>query len=473
MADVALTDLPLETVRDMIADGETSSREVAEACLARLDGPLAALNATAGIDHDDALAQADAADAVRSREAALGPLHGVPLAHKDMFYRQGRISACGSRIRAGVVADKTSTVLRRFDAAGALDVARLNMVEFALGVTGHNEITGHVRNPWNADYIPGGSSSGSGVAVAGGGAYGAMGSDTGGSVRFPASCCGVVGLRPTLGRISRYGCMPLSHSFDTVGPLTRTVRDNALLYQVIAGFDHRDPAAAPHAVPEALEGIEDGVAGFRLGVPEGGFLDAASDEVRARIEAAIEVYRKLGAEIVAIDQPASLDLANQMCSLLIATEGAALHAGWLEERPDDYGRQTYARFLSGMMTPATRYLQALNLRRAILEEYAEAVIDRCDAMIAPVMMDPVPTIEESDLGGNPGFLEFIGRMGIATRAVAYLGVPGLAVPCGFTSNGLPTSFQLIGRPFDEATLYRAARAYERETGCTAPRPPIS
>jgi aspartyl-tRNA(Asn)/glutamyl-tRNA(Gln) amidotransferase subunit A len=468
----AITDLSLSEAAAAIASGNLSSQDATQACLDRIDALGGTLNCIAGIDVDAAMDAAKAMDERMARGENPGPLAGVPLAHKDMFYRSGRESACGSNIRRGFIPDHTSGALEKLDGAGALDIARLNMVEFAFGVTGHNDITGPVHNPWNIDHITGGSSSGSGAAVAAGLVFGALGSDTGGSVRFPASCCGLVGLKPTYGRISRHGAMALSYSLDTVGPLTRTVADNAMMFDAIVGHDARDAASSRLAVADVLGTLENGVRGLKLGVAENYFFAPLDDEMRGLMDAAIDVLRGLGAEIVSITVPDSIPLTNGLTSLITSTEGAALHAPWMRQRSEEYGRQTLGRLAAGTLTPATTYLDALNLREAILSEFMDAVFERADVLLTPVMMMPVPTIAESDLAANPGFFEFIVAMGHSTRPVNYLGLPGLSVPCGFTGNGLPTAIQLVGRPFDEATLYRTARAYERECGCTSPRPPV-
>ena len=419
-----ITNLSLTDVAAAINGGSLSSEDATRACLGRIDALGETLNCIAAVDADAAIDAAKEADEKRTK----GPLAGVPLAHKDMFYRAGRSSACGSNIRKDFVPDHTSGALERLDAAGALDIARLNMVEFAFGVTGHNEITGPVRNPWNTDYITGGSSSGSGAAVAAGLVFGALGSDTGGSIRFPASCCGLVGLKPTYGRVSRYGAMPLSYSLDTVGPLSRTVSDNALMFGAIAGYDERDAASSRRAVPNAMAGLEDGVRGLRLAVSENYFFEPLDDEMRGLMDAAIETYRRLGAEIVSVTVPDSTAATNGLTSLITSTEGATLHAPWMRERADEYGRQTLGRLTAGALTPATTYLDALNLRRAITREFMGAVYASADVLLTPVMMMPVPTIAESDLAANPGFSEFIVAMGHATRPFNYLGLPGLSKP---------------------------------------------
>jgi aspartyl-tRNA(Asn)/glutamyl-tRNA(Gln) amidotransferase subunit A len=446
-----------------VRDKRISSEELSKAAIARIDRVAPKIDAVAAIDTADALAQARAADALLAKGAARGALHGVPLAHKDMYYRAGRVSGCGSKIRADFVPDVTSTALARLDAAGALDIARLNMVEFALGVTGHNEVMPTPKNPWNTAHITGGSSSGSGAAVAARLVYGAMGSDTGGSIRFPACCNGVTGLKPTCGRVSRYGAMPLSPSFDTLGPLTRTVEDAALILQEIAGADTNDPTTSALPVPDYAAALGRGVKGMKIGVPENYFYDPVDAEVANLVRASLDVLTDAGAELVAVRIPDVIADTNFLTSMAIATEGAAIHQTWLAERPGDYGNQTRARMSTGLSTPATRYLQALRLRAPILAEFAQAVFDKCDVLHCPVMLTPIPTIAETDLSANPGFADLVVGMGHCTRPINFLGLAALTVPCGFTANGLPTAFQLVPRPFDEATMIAAGHAYQKAT----------
>ena len=468
MTDIA--GLSLSALADAIAARRVSSVEATQACLDALDRAGPALNCVAAVDHAAALAAAAAADAELAVGRVRGPLHGVPLAHKDMYYRAGRPSACGSRILANFVPDHTASVLTRLDAAGALDIARLNMVEFAFGTTGHNEITGDVRNPWNPAYIPGGSSSGPAAAVAARAVFGALGSDTGGSIRLPAACCGLVGIKPTYGLVSRYGALPLSFSLDHIGPLTRTVADNALILQAIAGHDPADATTAVRLVPDYLARLEAGVRGLRIAVPENYFYDPIGAEVRDKLAASIDVFRRAGAEIVPVTIP-SIEIANPLTALIISIEGTRAHRRWIRDRRQDYGRQTLGRLLPGLVAPATAYIDALNLKQKLLTDFAAAVFARADMLHAPVMTMPVPTLAESDLAANPGFSDYLVAFGHCSRPFNYLGLPALSVPAGFTSNGLPTGFQLVGRPFDEATLFRAARAYERETGWSEQAPP--
>ncbi len=471
MSEYEIAGLSLTEVATRIAACELSSVEVTRACLARLDCYGHRLNCIAGIDPEAALAAAEAADAELAAGRPRGPLHGVPLAHKDMFYRAGRVSACGSRIRAEFVPDYRATVLDRLDAAGALDIARLNMVEFGFGPTGHNEITSTPRNPWNPDYVTGGSSSGPAAAVAARLVYGTLGSDTGGSIRQPAAFCGLVGIKPTYGRVSRYGAMPMAFTLDAIGPLARTVSDCALLMQTIAGHDPMDPTTSSRPVPNYLAALESGVRGLCIAVAETYFYDSVDAEVSRMIKDSLAVFRALGAEIVPVTIP-SMDLADSMVSLIVMVEGATVHSRWLRERRQDYGAQTLGRLLPGLFYPATRYVEALNLRHKVLADFAEAVFERADALHIPTMPMPVPTIAESDVAAKPNFMDYLRPFGHCTRPFSYLGLPALSVPAGFTANGLPCAFQLVGRPFDEAMLFRAARAYERETAWTSMAPPL-
>lgn len=463
--------LSLEEAASAIASGKVTSVQLTERAVEALSTLGETLGCVAGLDAETALAQAHDMDLELQRKGLRGSLHGVPLAHKDMFYRAGRVSACGSRIRANFTPDHTATVLQRLDAAGALDVARLNMVEFAYGPTGHNEFTGTPRNPWNTQYITGGSSSGPAAAVAAGLVFASLGSDTGGSVRIPATCCSLVGMKPTYGRVSRYGSMGLSYTLDHPGTLTRTVRDCALMLNVISGHDPSDATTEPRAVPDFVSALGRPIDDLRVAVPTNYFYDPVVPSVKAVLDASLEVLRTLGATVVPVTIP-SIELANPMVMLIMAVEAAALHGRWLRERPDDYSAQTLSRLLPGLLYPATQYVDALNLRQRVLADFSEAVFAKADVLHLPVLPVQVPTIAESDLALNPRFSEFMLHFGHCTRPFNYLGLPAMSVPAGFTENGLPCGFQLVGRPFDEETLLQVAFAYEQQTHITSRRPPL-
>lgn len=465
-----ITEMSLVEVAEAIAGGSLTSLEVTQACLERIGRLQPRLNCFIYVDRENALEAARQADRQLSEGPPAGALHGVPLAHKDLYYRAGRVSTGGSLIRKDHVPHYTATVLERLDAGGAVDLGALNMCEFAQGPHGLNDHFGHCHNPWNIEHICGGSSSGSGVAVAARLLYGSLGTDTGGSVRLPAGMCGLVGLKPTYGRVSRHGVMPLSFSLDHVGPLTRTVRDCARMMNVIAGQDARDSTSVPEPVPDYEGGLECGVKGLKIGVPTNYFYDKVEDEIKAGMEASLDVYRVLGAEVSTVEVPDPREIFD-LGQVVSRSEVAAIHREWLATRPQDYSPQVRARSQQGLMIPATEYLQALSLRQNVLEDFASAVFGKVDMLHAPTLSIPVPPISDVDVGASGRMDEVISALTWCTRPFNYLGVPVLTMPAGFTASGLPMSFQLAGRPFSEALLLGAGQAYESQTRWFEQLPP--
>lgn len=463
------TQWTLVEAADAVKRREISARELTQACFARIAALQPKLNCFIRVETEAALAAADAADAAKDKSA---PLHGVPLAHKDMFYRAGVPCTCGSKIRRDFVPTTTATVMARLDAAGAINLGGLNMSEFAFGPTGHNVHHGPSRNPWNPAHVTGGSSAGSGSAVGGRLVFGAMGSDTGGSIRLPAGICGVVGLKPTTTRVSRHGSMGLSFTLDCLGPLARTVRDCARLTAAIAGHDPLDATSAMEPVPDYEAATIDASAkGLRVGVASNYYGEDLHADVGAAHAACIESFRALGATIVELRVPEH-DRLSDLQNIVSGTEAATLHATWLRDRPEDYGPQVRARIELGLGTPAVSYLQALQLRPRILKRVVDAVFSKCDVLVVPAMPSQVPTIAETDMGAGQGFAQMIAGMTRFTRPLNFLGLPGLAMPAGFDSRGLPVGVQLVGRPFSEATLFRAAAAYETATDWTRRAPAL-
>ena len=453
--------LSLTEVAQAIAQKRFSSREVTKSCLDRIAQWQPRLNAFLAIEPDEALVAADAADAALAKGNAGGALHGVPLAHKDMYYDAGRIVTCGSKIRRDFVATSTSTALQRLKDAGTIRLGSLQMVEFAYGPTGHNAHYGAVHNPWGLDHITGGSSSGSGSAVAARLTFAALGSDTGGSIRMPAHFCGVTGLKTTYGRISRAGAMPLSQSLDTVGPLARTAEDCALLLGLMAGADPHDPTAAAEPVPDYVAATRESITGLTIGVPSAFYVDDLDPEVERILDETIAVLKREGANIVQVELPDQRQLAAA-AQLVVAVEASAFHKRWLIERPQDYGPQVLMRLQNGLAIPGVSYLEAMRWRGPALAAYLAAVAGT-DAVIVPGAPVPAPTLAESDVGNGPDADAVIQRLTRFTRPVNYLGVPSLAIPSGFTKNGLPVGMQLIGRSFDEAMLLRIGAAFQRAT----------
>jgi len=453
--------MPLVALARAIAEKKISSREATQSCLDRIAQWQPRLNAFVAIERDEALAAADQADAALAKGASRGALHGVPLAHKDMYYDAGRVVTCGSKIRRDFVATTTSTALQRLKDAGMVRLGSLQMAEFAYGPTGHNAHFGAVHNPWNVDHITGGSSSGSGAAVAARLTSAALGSDTGGSVRMPAHFCGVTGLKTTVGRVSRAGAMPLSQSLDTVGPLAQSAEDCALLLGLMAGADPEDPTAIAGPLPDYMAATKQPMKGITIGVPAAFYVDDLDPEVARVLEETVATLKREGAEVVKVELPDQRQLSSAS-QLVLAVEAAAFHKRWMIERSQDYGPQVLMRLQNGLAVPAVSYLEAMRWRGPALSAHAAATAG-IDAVIAPVSPIPAPTIAESDVGNSPEADAVLPRITRFTRPVNYLGLPALSIPCGFTRSGLPVGLQLIGRSFDEATLLRIGAAFQRAT----------
>ncbi len=451
--------MSLAEVASAIASKRLSSHEATRGLLHRIAQWQPRLNAFMEIESEAALKAADEADAELAKGESRGPLHGVPLAHKDMYYDAGKVVTCGSLIRRDFVATSTSTALQRLKDAGSIRLGSLQMAEFAYGPTGHNAHYGPVHNPFGLDHVTGGSSSGSGAAVAARLTYAALGSDTGGSIRVPAHFCGVTGLKTTYGRVSRAGAMPLSQSLDTVGPLAQTAEDCALLLGLIAGPDPEDATASHAPVADYVAATKASLKGLKIGVPSNFYVDDLDKEVARVLDDTIATLKSEGAEIMQVELPDQRQL-SAACQLLLAVEATAFHKRWLIERPQDYGPQVLMRLQNGLAIPGVTYLETLRWRGPALAAHVAAT-SKVDALIAPVAPMPAPTIAESDVGNNSGAEAVIQRLTRFTRPINYLGLPALAIPSGFTRTGLPVGMQLIGRSFDEATILTIGAAFQR------------
>jgi aspartyl-tRNA(Asn)/glutamyl-tRNA(Gln) amidotransferase subunit A len=394
--------------------------------------------------------------------ATLGPLHGVPLAPKDMFNIAGRPMRYGSRVRGEYVPSTTATVIERLDFAGAINLGALNMAEFALGPTGHNAIWGDCRNAIDPQYMAGGSSSGSGAAVGSGAVYAALGSDTGGSVRIPAAANGVVGLKPTYGRIPRDGSMKLTPSIDVPGPLTRTVRDCARMLSVLAGHCARDPLSSQRPPEDYEAQLTRGVAGLRIGIPKNYFNESLADDVGAAMEASLAALQAQGARLVEVQVP-DVEAMSELSRAIVYAEATALHGAWLRSRAEVYSPQVRVRASTGLAIPASIYLEALLLRIPLLRRFVGEVFGRCDVLHTATLPIPVPRLAEVDAGAGPELWRILSLLVRCTAPVNYLGLPALAVPAARTRNGLRASVQLIGRPFAEGMLLRVAAVHEAAT----------
>lgn len=449
--------LTLTEAATAIRERKLSSVELTEACLARIRTWQPVINAFVAVEAEEALAAARRADDALAASQSLGPLHGVPLAHKDMYYSQGRPAECGSMIRKGWLAPATSTAVARLEAAGSFRLGRLHMAEFAYGPTGHNAHLGPARNPWNAAHITGGSSSGSGAAVAARLVSAALGSDTGGSIRGPAHFCGVTGFKPTYGRVSRANAMPLSFTLDTVGPLAQTAADCGLITALMAGPDPLDPttAGAP-AWDEARASAS--VKGLTVGVPDSFYVDGLDSDTGKALEATIDTLQRLGIRIVRVTLP-DQSLVAAAALIVLAVEATTYHAPWLRSRASDYGAQVRNRLENGLAYSAVEYLEALRWRGVALAAHLAALGD-VDALVAPVAQTPAPTIEATDVGGGPSAEATIQQVTRFMRPVNFLGVPALALPAGFSSAGLPIGMQILGRPFRDETVIAIGTAFQ-------------
>ncbi len=461
----------LTAAADAFAAGEVSATALTEACLARVAAQDGAINAVIRLDADAARARALALDAARARGESLGPLAGVPMLHKDMYYREGHISTCGSSIRRMFVPPVTATVLQRLDAAGAIDCGTLNMAEFAQNGTGHNAHFGDCKNPWDTDYCTGGSSSGSGAAVAAGFAYAALGSDTGGSIRLPATMCGVTGLKPTQTRVPRSGVMPLSFSCDNVGPLTRTARDAARFLKIIAGPDGLDATCAQVPVPDYEAALTGDLRGRTIAVIETWFLDDADAPVVAAFEAALAVLAERGARITRIALPLMRPI-NACTAVLSRVEAATIHANWMRERPGDYATHLSARIFAGFAIPGATYNGALSMRGPLLRAFVAEALTEADLVATPTLRTRVPTRAETDADADTANWPRMMAVSANTRPFNYLGLPVVSVPCGCDDRGLPIGLQLAARPFAEARVLAAADAFQRDTDWHLRRPAV-
>jgi len=444
-----------------IARGEVSSERLTKVSLDRLQTLGSKLNCVASLQVDAALDAARRADVLRSKGQALGLLHGVPMAHKELFYRQGRKTNDGSIITKDFIPQETSTALTRLDKAGAIDLGLLHMAEFAMSPTGFNLHYGHVRNPWNTDACPGGSSSGSGAAVAARLTYASLGTDTGGSIRHPSAMCGVTGLKPTWSRVSSFGVMPLSKSLDCVGPLARSARDCARLLTVVAGHDPLDNSSSLEAVPDYESMLEGDLRGMKIAVPGGYYREHIDAGVASCIVEAERVFTSLGAAIIRTEPPNMTDM-NRLMSIVLTVEAASLHKHWIETRRQDYAEQVLARFMPGFDFTGIDYYEAISARRECALKWVGMTMGDADCALLPTIPVQVPSIAETTQGDWSVISKKIATITHCNRAINYLGLPALSVPAGFV-NAMPVAFQLVGRAFDEGKLLKMGHAFQTMT----------
>jgi aspartyl-tRNA(Asn)/glutamyl-tRNA(Gln) amidotransferase subunit A len=474
-----LTDLTLLELAAKLASGETTSVEATRACLARIAQVDGKVKAFLRLDEHGALAAAEASDARREKGNPLGPLDGVPVAVKDIFLTEGVETTCASRVLEGFVPPYDATVVRLLKEAGTPILGKLNQDEFAMGSSNESSAHGPCHNPWDVTRTPGGSSGGSAAALAAREVFGTLGTDTGGSIRQPAALTNTVGLKPTYGRVSRYGVIAYASSLDAPGPMARTVGDVAALLQVLARHDPLDSTSAPADVPDYRADLEQGVAGLKLGVPREYFVEGMDPEVEASVREALKAYERLGATLVDVSLPHTkyalatyyLLAPAEASSNLARYDGVrygrrARDAKGLRDmygltRDQGFGPEVKRRIMLGTYALSAGYydayyLKAQKVRTLIREDFTKA-FTQVDALVTPT--SPVPAFKLGEKVDDPLSMYL---MDVCTLPCNLAGLPGLSLPCGFTKAGLPIGLQLMGRPFDEAKLLRIARAFERE-----------
>ena len=400
-----------------------------------------------------------------------GHCNGVPIALKDNVAVVGHRTTAGSKILADWVSEEDATIANRLRRAGAIFVGKLNMHEFAWGGTSDNPHHGAVRNPWNTERFPAGSSGGSGAAVAARACFGAVGTDTGGSIRLPSAVNGIVGLRPTYGRVSNHGIIPLAWSMDTAGPMTLTVQDCAWMFGEMAGHDAADSASARAPVADCLVHLNDGVKGLRIGIVPGYFFHHLQPPVHAAVTAALKTLEAAGAEVIEVEiRNIHGNISAQLT--IESAEPSTYHQRWLRERPDDYGADVRTLLEVGEMLLATHYLQAQRYRSLLRNEFIEA-FSKVDLFLCPTLPFTATPVGAMSVVIEDGVKEdMLSAIMQYTGVPSLTGLPALSVPCGFDSDGLPIGMQLIGKPFDEATLFRVGAAYQMLTQFHMEAPPI-
>lgn len=467
-----LSDLSLLQAAAAVAAREVSPLELVEACLEQIEAHNDSLHAFIAVYGESARQVARAAETMAHAGHLIGPLHGVPIALKDNIAVEGLATTAGSKILADWLPPEDATVVGRLRGAGAIVLGKTNMHEFAWGGTTANPHYGIARNPWRTDRFPAGSSGGSGIAVAARMSYAALGTDTGGSIRLPAAVNGIVGIRPTIGRVSNSGVIPLAWSMDTVGPMTRTVADCAAMFTVLAGHDPRDSGSAQVPTVDYSRDLDRGARGLRIGVVPSYFFEHLQPAVHDAVRDAITTLEGLGAHLVEVDIDhiegnISAQLTIESC------EPSTYHQRWLRDRPQDYGEDVRLLLEMGELHLATHYLQAQRYRALLREQFLDA-FRSVDAFVCPTLpftatMVGADTVEIED-GEEEDMLSAIMQF---TGVSSLTGLPALAVPCGFDDQGLPIGMQVIGRPFDEATLFGLGAAFQAVTDFHRRRPDLS
>jgi aspartyl-tRNA(Asn)/glutamyl-tRNA(Gln) amidotransferase subunit A len=442
-----------------IREKEVSPVEVMRQLLERIDSVDGKLNAFITVLSEESLAAAARAEKDILTNKPRGPLHGVPVGLKDIIYTRDIRTTMGSEIFKDYVPDYDATVVEKLKGAGAIIVGKLNTHQFAYGPTGDRSYFGSARNPYDNTKITGGSSAGSGAAVAAALCYAALGTDTGGSIRIPASCCGIVGMKPTFGRVSKYGVFPLSWTLDHVGPMTRTVEDNAFLLSILAGYDTKDPYSTREDTEDFTRKLGQEIEGGIVGVPSSFYFENVEQEVEAKVRHAIETLRGLGAKIREVQIPHVREIVSAQ-RLTLASEALTVHRERLRTQPERFEAEVRERLLANETTKAYEYVEAQQVKHLAVWEFNRA-LEEVDILVSPTIPHLPTDIDQREVdfdGHKEHVRSAITRLAVPTNLN---GFPALSISCGFSSSGLPIGLQLMGKPFDEANLYRFGHAFER------------
>jgi len=470
MPDSELCTLTLEELSPLLRENQVSPVEVTQAYLRRIEALDEAINAYITVTQDRALADARRCEKEILHGDYRGPLHGVPVALKDLYDTAGVRTTAGSKIYAHRVPDEDATGVARLRAAGAVLLGKTNLHEFAYGVTTESSYFGPTRNPWDLERVPGGSSGGSGAALAAGLCVAATGSDTGGSIRVPAALCGIVGLKPTYGRISCHGLLPLSRALDHPGPMTRTVYGAAVMLAAMAGYDPLDPATADVPVPDYTARLRDDVTGLRIGVDPQRTLSGIHQEVRAAFQKSLAVLKDLGVEIMEVSVP-RVEKGVEAALIILMAEATSIHEDFLRARPGDYQPDVRARLEKGFGIRGIDYGRARRTGEFVRRDLA-LLFEQVDLLAIPMCAIPAPELGQREVTIDGEAVPVMTALTRYTRIFNLTGQPAISVPCGFSSEVLPIGLQLVGRAWDEATVLRAAQAYEAATEWTHHRPPL-
>ena len=466
----SLCAISIKEAAGLISAHKVKPSELVEAHIERINATDDKLNSFVTILSESALQSSFIAEKEIMNGNYRGPIHGIPIGLKDLYDTAGTITTVGSKIYRKRLPQEDATVVSKLKEAGAIVVGKLQMHEFALGATSINPHDGPARNPWDTERITGGSSGGSASSVAAGQCMASLGTDTGGSIRIPSALCGIVGLKPTFGRVSRKGVFPLSWTMDTVGPMTRTVEDAALMLNAMVSFDPSDPGSSPHETEDFTSKLGLGIKGLTIGVPQEYFYETTSPEVKEALNSAEKVFESLGAKVIPISIPV-LEHSLAISGTIMLTEAASVHERNLKDRPFDIGDDVRLRLTQGSLYSAVDYLKAQRGRHEFNNQIDKAM-ETVDILLAPTVGIGAPKIDDKTVVLNGVEYPALALMPRLTRPHNICGLPTISIPCGFTSSGLPIGMQLAGRAFEDSVVIQTANAYENATDWTKQSPVI-